>query len=408
MSSEKLPPPLAHIKVLDLSRVLAGPWATQMFADLGATIFKIERPGKGDDTRGWGPPFLKDDDGNETKESAYFLTTNRGKKSITVDITTPEGQNIIKELAKRCDIVVENFKVGGLKKYGLDYPSLKQVNPKIIYCSISGFGQDGPSKDVAGYDHMIQAMGGFMSVTGKNGGEPIKAGIPIADITTGMYASSAILAALIARDRTGKGQHIDISLLDSQVAALSNQAMNYLISGKVPERMGNCHPNIVPYQAFQTKDDYIVLAVGNDQQFLQFCQIIGRDDLGQDSNYQTNELRVKNREALIPILEQEFRAKTMHEWQILLEKGNIPCGPVNNVEQVLNLEQIKHRKMKIELPHALNKKVPLIKSPINLSETPLRFETAPPTLGQHSDEVLKDFLLMDDSEIENLRNKKII
>lgn len=384
--------PLSHIRVLDLSRVLAGPWAGQTLADLGAEVIKVEKPGIGDDTRGWGPPFLCDTEGNPTKDAAYFLSANRGKKSVTIDFTRPEGQELVRALAARSDILIENFKVGGLAKYGLDYASLRQINPRLIYCSITGFGQDGPYRDRAGYDFLIQAMGGLMSVTGapdgEPGAEPMKVGVAIVDIFTGMYASTAILAALAHRDRTGEGQAIDLALLDVQVATLANQALNYLISGNPPGRLGNAHPNIVPYQACATADGHIILAVGNDEQFRKFCQVAGHPELAQDERFTTNACRVRNRHDLLPILDSIMRGRTSREWISALEEARVPCGPINRLNEVFDDPQIQSRQMRIELDHPVAGRVPLVASPMNFSATPIEYGAAPPPLGNANNEIL--------------------
>lgn len=373
--------PLSHIKVLDLSRVLAGPWSTQMLGDMGADVIKIEKPGVGDDTRAWGPPFSKNKDGSRG-DAAYFHSTNRNKTSLFIDITSEEGQMEIKEIAKNCDILVENFKVGGLKRYGLDYDNLSAINPGLIYCSITGFGQTGPYANRAGYDFMIQAMGGMMSITGEsdeNGGGPQKVGVAIADVMTGMYATVGILGALAHRDRTGEGQYIDLALLDCQIAMLANHTSNYLISGDVPKRHGNKHVSIVPYQTFKTKDGNIVLAIGNDTQFASFAKIVGKkwDD---DERFKTNAARVENRNSLVPEIAKIISLKSSLEWISLLEKENIPCGPVNNLEQILSDPHIKTRGLVGEIKDEDGKPVPIIKNPINYSKTPMEYKKAPPKL----------------------------
>jgi len=403
---------LSGIRVLDLSRVLAGPWASQTLADLGAEVIKIERPGSGDDTRGWGPPFAKDKAGNDTTEAAYYLTANRGKKSLTVDITKPEGQKIVRNLAAQSDVVLENFKVGGLAKYGLDYTSLAKINPKLVYCSITGFGQDGPYKDRPGYDFMIQGMGGLMSITGAPdeapGGQPMKVGVAVADIFTGLYATIGILAALRHRDATGEGQYIDLALLDVQTAVLANQAMNYLTTGKAPERLGNAHPNIVPYEAFPSADGYLILAVGNDSQFKSFCEVAGLNDLPADTRYATNRSRVANRETLVLMIRRAMVTKTTDEWIALLEKANVPCGPINTLDRVFDNPQVQHRGMIRYLDHPVAGKVPTVANPIKFSKTPISGETAAPMLGQHSDEILRKVADLSDEQIEKLRSAGII
>jgi crotonobetainyl-CoA:carnitine CoA-transferase CaiB-like acyl-CoA transferase len=388
---------LSHIKVLDLSRVLAGPWASQLLADLGAGVIKIEKPGSGDDTRHWGPPWLADGAGEATKDAAYFLCTNRNKRSLTVDMTRPEGQAILRELAADADVVIENFKVGGLAPYGLDYTSLSKLNPKLVYCSITGFGQTGPYAPRAGYDFLIQGMGGLMSITGRADGEegagPQKVGVALTDILTGLYACNAVLAALAHRDRegfrTGAGQHIDLALLDVQVACLANQAANYLVSGKAPKRLGNGHPNIVPYQDFPTADGDMILAIGNDSQFAKFAAIAGHAEWAQDERYATNAARVQNRETLIPLLRQATVMKTTVEWIALLEPAAVPCGPINDLAAVFADPQVRHRGLRVDLPHAAGGIAPTVANPIRLSKTPVDYRCAPPTLGQDTEAVLR-------------------
>lgn len=403
---------LSHLRVLDLSRVLAGPWASQILADLGAEVIKVEQPGQGDDTRAWGPPYLKDPDGRDTTESAYFLSTNRGKKSVTIDITRAAGQALIRQLAAQADILLENFKVGGLAKYGLDYESLKAINPRLIYCSITGFGQTGPYKDRPGYDFMIQGMGGLMSVTGEQddlpGGGPQKVGVALADVLTGLYATVAVLAALAHRDQSGVGQSIDLALFDVQLACLANQASNYLISGVPPRRLGNAHPNIVPYQVFATADGYIILAVGNDRQFARFCELAGRPELATDERFATNAVRVHNRETLAPIVQDLMIQRGSQAWLDALEQAGIPCGPINALDQVFADPQIQHRGMRVELPHPLAGVVPLTASPLRLSATPVRYQGPPPTLGQHTDEVLGERLGLNAADIDALRTEGIV
>lgn len=403
---------LSGLRVLDLSRVLAGPWASQTLADMGAEVIKIERPGAGDDTRGWGPPFAKDEAGNDTTEAAYYLTANRGKKSLTVDITKPEGQEIVRNLAAESDVVLENFKVGGLAKYGLDYASLCKINPKLVYCSITGFGQDGPYKDRPGYDFMIQGMGGLMSITGApdsvTGGQPMKVGVAVADIFTGLYATIGILAALRHRDATGEGQYIDLALLDVQTAVLANQAMNYLTTGNAPGRLGNAHPNIVPYEAFPSADGYLILAVGNDSQFKSFCAVAGLDELPLDERYATNRSRVAHRETLVPLIRRAMVAKTTDEWIDALEKANVPCGPINTLDRVFDNPQVQHRGMVRYLDHPTAGKVPTVANPIKFSKTPISGEAAAPMLGQHSDEILRKVADLSDEQIAKLRSAGII
>jgi len=411
--------PLSHLRVLDLSRVLAGPWCTQMLADLGADVIKIEKPGVGDDTRHWGPPFIAPDVGSSTntKESAYFLGANRGKRSVAVDIADPSGQQIIRELVSKSDVLVENFKVGGLKKYGLDYDTLSATYPSLVYCSITGFGQTGPYANRAGYDFMIQGLGGLMSITGEkeegendsgSGGGPQKVGVAITDIVTGLYASSAIQAALIGRAHTGIGQHIDVSLMDCQVAVLANQAMNYLSGDIIPKRLGNAHPNIVPYQVFQTNDSYIILAIGNDKQFNKFCVIANCLNICEDLKYKRNQDRVINRTELIQKLEPIMRIHTTKKWLTLLENEGIPCGPINNIKDALNDPQIIHREMRIKSMHSSLGEIELLNSPLKLSRTPVEVSRAPPTLGQHTNDVLKEVLGYSESQLEQLRGSGVI
>ena len=403
---------LSELRVLDLSRVLAGPWCGQILADLGAQVIKIERPGCGDDTRGWGPPYLRDAAGQETSESAYFLGANRGKQSVTVDLTHPEGQALVRRLALRCDVLLENFKVGGLARYGLDYASLQPLNPRLIYCSITGFGQDGPYAQRPGYDFMIQAMGGLMSITGEPdehpGGGPQKVGVALADILTGLYAAVGVLGALAWRERSGLGQHLDLALLDVQVACLANQALNYLVSGQVPQRLGNAHPNIVPYQAFPAADGHFILAVGNDQQFARLARLLGESGWAEDSRYATNAARVRHRESLIPLLEEHLRQRQVDHWLRELEGLGIPCGPINTLDRVFADPQVQHRGLRLDLVHPLAGTAPGVRSPLRLSATPTGAETAPPLLGQHTEEVLSTVLELPVQEIARLRTAGII
>ena len=400
-SSPPRPQPLAGIRVLDLSRVLAGPWASQILGDLGADVVKVERPGNGDDTRAWGPPYLKDADGQPTRESAYFLCTNRNKRSITVDMASPEGQQQLQQLAAKADIVLENFKTGGLQQYGLDYASLNAINPRLIYCSITGFGQSGPYASRPGYDFLIQAMGGLMSITGvpddEAGAGPQKVGVALTDILTGLYATIGILAALQERNRSGLGQHIDTALLDVQVATLANQASNYLVGGMVPRRMGNAHPSIVPYQTFPTADSDMILAVGNDGQFARFCTVAGRPEWAQDERFATNPQRVRHRAELIPLLRQTTVMRSTAEWVSALEQADVPCGPVNRLDQVFADPQVQARGIQVDLPHPLGT-VSTVASPVRLSATPVQYRMAPPLLGQHTEEVLRDWLQTDHPE----------
>ena len=386
--------PLSHIRVLDLSRILAGPWAGQILADLGADVVKVERPGAGDDTRGWGPPFLKDKDGRDTREAGYYLAVNRGKRSIALDLADPGAQDIVRALAAKADIVLENFKAGALKKYGLDYDGLNAVNPRLIYCSITGFGQDGPRRDQAAYDFMIQGMCGLMSVTGeadgKPGGGPQKVGIPIVDIMTGMYGAIAVLAALARRDASGQGEYIDIGMLDVGVSFLANQAMNYLVSGKPPRRNGNAHPNIQPQDVFRARDGYLVLAVGNDDQFARFCEVLGRGDLAQDERFKTNAARVRNNAVLTPLLVEALAAQDRDHWVEACARAGVPCGPINTIPEALADPQVRHRGMRIDIAHSLAGTVPQIASPMRFKHAPLSHDRAPPLLGEHTEQILHE------------------
>ena len=404
--------PLAHLTILDLSRVLAGPWCTQILADLGATVIKIERPGSGDDTRAWGPPYLKDASGRDTSEAAYYLSCNRGKLSVAVDFTHPDGQRIVIDLARQADVLVENFKVGGLAKYGLDYASVAAVNPRLVYASITGFGQDGPYADRAGYDFVIQGMCGFMSVTGERddlpGGGPQKAGVAITDLITGMYATVAIQAALAHRDRTGEGQWVDTCLFDSSVAMMSVMNLNYLVTGKAPGRAGNAHPNIVPYQVFACADGHVIIAVGNDSQFAKFCGVVGKPEWSSDPRYAKNADRVRNRDVLVPLIADEMRGRTQRAWLDALEPLGVPCGPINKLDQVFADPQVNARRMHIELAHPLAGKVPQVASPIRLSSTTPGFERPPPLLGEHTAEVLRDRLTLAEEAIADLAARGVI
>ena len=395
---------LSHIRVLDLSRVLAGPWATQVLADLGAEVIKVERPGTGDDTRGWGPPWLREESG----ESAYFVSTNRGKRSVTIDIARPEGQEIVRRVAAQSDVLVENYKAGTLDRYSLGPGPLMVLNPRLIYCSITGFGQTGPYRERAGYDFLVQAMGGLMSITGEPDGEPMKVGVAITDILTGMYAATAILAALAHRERSGRGQHIDLALLDVQVAMLANHAENYLLTRKPAERLGNAHPSIVPYRAFATRDGHIVLAVGNDGQFARLCEVAGIPELASDAKFATNAARVRNRAELEAKLSPIIARRDSRDWIGALEAATVPCGPINDLAQVFADPQVRQRGMEIEAPHPLAGKVPMVRSPIRLSESSARSDIPPPLLGQHTAEVLKGLLRMDDDEVNALREKGVV
>ena len=403
---------LSHLRVLDLSRVLAGPWAGQILADLGAEVIKVERPGNGDDTRAWGPPFLKDAYGESTGEAAYYLSANRNKQSVTIDFTKPEGQQLVRELAAKSDILIENFKVGGLQAYGLDYASLKALNPELIYCSITGFGQTGPYAKRAGYDFMVQGLGGLMSLTGRPEGDegagPVKVGVALTDILTGLYSTVAILAALAHREQAGGGQHIDMALLDVQVACLANQAMNYLTTGVAPQRLGNAHPNIVPYQDFPTADGDFILTVGNDSQFRKFAEVAGRSEWVEDPRFATNKLRVANRGVLVPLIRQVTVFKTTAEWVAQLEAVGVPCGPINDLAQVFADPQVKARGLAMQLPHALAGLVPQVASPIRLSETPVEYRNAPPLLGEHTQQVLEQVLGLKPDAVEALRRSGVL
>lgn len=412
---------LDGIRILDLSRVLAGPWCTQTLADLGADVIKIERPFAGDDTRGWGPPFLKGSDGLDTRDAAYYLGTNRNKRSVTCDISTPEGQALIRQLVEVCDVFIENFKVGDMARYGLDYPTLSKLNPKLVYCSVTGFGQTGPYRDRAGYDYAIQGIGGLMSVTGERddlGGGPQKVGVAVADLFTGMYASVAILAALRHADKTGIGQHVDMALLDTQVAMLANLGANYLVSGqkegKIPGRSGNAHQNIVPYQVFEVaaaadgSKDHIILAVGNDGQYAKFCKVANRPDLCDDPRFIKNADRVRHRAVLVPMLEEVLRTRTKSDWLQALENAKVPCGAINNLAEVFNDPHIQSRNMVTTWQHPASGPVELVSSPMKLSATPVRTDLPPPLLGEHTDDVLRELLALDDSALTQLRLHQII
>lgn len=399
--------PLHGVRVLDLSRILAGPWCSQQLADMGAEVIKIEKPNEGDDTRRWGPPWLE-----HSQESAYYLSANRGKQSVTIDMAQPEGQALLHELVKQCDVVLENFKVGGLQKYQLDYASLSALKPDLIYCSITGFGQNGPYAQRAGYDFMIQGMGGLMSLTGRAdselGGGPVKVGVAFADIFTGLYAANAILAALFQRQQTGRGTQIDLALLDVQVGVLANQALNYLTSGQVPPRLGNAHPNIVPYQAFATQDGHLILAVGNDAQFQRFCAVAGCPALASDARFLTNALRVDHRQALIPLLLPLLQQRTTEQWLAALESVGVPCGPINTLDQVFADPQVQHRQLEIQLPHPEAGQVKLVSNPIRFDDQALNATTAPPLLGQHTQQVLTEYLGLDAAQQAQLKIKGVI
>jgi crotonobetainyl-CoA:carnitine CoA-transferase CaiB-like acyl-CoA transferase len=386
--------PLSHIRVLDLSRIMAGPWAGQILADLGADVIKVERPGAGDDTRGWGPPFLKDKAGNDTADAGYFLAVNRGKRSIAADLAGTQGQRIVRALAAKADIVLENFKAGALKKFGLDAVSLRAAHPALIYCSITGFGQTGPRREQAAYDFMIQGMCGLMSVTGeadgKPGGGPQKVGVPIVDIMTGMYAAIAVLAALARRNESGQGEHIDIGMLDVGVSFLANQAMNALLTGKPPRRSGNAHPNIQPQDVFAARDGHLVLAVGNDDQFRKFCDVLERPELASDERFKTNAGRVRNNAILTPLLAEIFGTRDREHWVAGCERAGVPCGPINTVPEALADPQIEHRGMLIEMAHAVAGRVPQVASPMRFANAPLTHDRPPPLLGEHTEEILRE------------------
>ena len=407
-----MPGALSHIRVLDLSRILAGPWAGQMLADLGADVIKVERPGAGDDTRGWGPPWLKDEHGADTDVAAYYLCANRNKRSITIDITRAEGQALVRRLAAESDVVLENFKVGGLAQYGLDYDSLKAVNPRLVYCSITGFGQDGPYAPRAGYDFLIQGLGGLMSITGRpdgeEGGGPMKVGVALTDLLTGLYATNAVLAALAWRDKSGEGQCIDMALLDVQVACLANQAGNYLATGHSPQRLGNAHPNIVPYQDFPTADGYMILAIGNDGQFARFCAAAGAPQLAADERFASNRARVLNRATLIPLLKKLTVERSTAEWIAALEALAVPCGPINSLADVFADPQVQARGLKVTMPHPVAGQVALVASPIKLSATPVDYRLPPPMLGEHTDDILSAALGLDAQAIAGLRASGVV
>jgi len=403
------PGPLAGLRVLDLSRILAGPCATQLLGDLGADVIKVERPGEGDDTRSWGPPYLKDADGADTAESAYYLSTNRNKRSVTIDLGNPEGQTLVRGLARSSDVLVENYKLGHMARWGLAYDDLSPDMPGLVYCSISGFGQTGPYATRPGYDFLIQGMGGLMSITGEANGPPVKVGVAVSDIVCGLYAVVAVLGALRHRDATGQGQHIDLGLLDTQVAWLMNQGLNYLTSGTAPGRLGNAHPNIVPYQAFEAADGYIILAVGNDAQFQRFCAFAGTPELAESPDFTNNRQRVRNREDLVSTIAPLIRQYSVRHWLEGLEAVNVPCGPVNTVEQVFSDPQVIHRDMEISMKHPLAERdVRLIGNPIKLSETPVTYRQAPPVLGEHTDAVLEEILGLSPEERNRLRAAKVI
>jgi len=403
--------PLSHIRVLDLSRVLAGPWAAQSLADLGAEVIKIERPGSGDDSRSWGPPWLKDGAGGETRESAYYLSVNRGKKSVTLDISTPEGQEIAKRLAGECDVVLENFKVGTLARYGLGYEDIRRINPAVVYCSITGFGQTGPYSSRPGYDFIFQGMAGLMSITGERddlpGGGPQKVGIAITDVLTGMYAALAITAAIAHRQAGGEGQYIDLALLDTLVAFNANQILAYWCSGQIPKRWGNAHPNIAPYEVFPTSDGHIILAVGNDAQYSSFCRVAARPELARDARFRSNPERVKNRDELVPIVREIMKTRTKQDWIKALEAANVPCGPINDMKEVFEDPQVRNRGIRVDIDHPCGV-VSTPANPIRYSGTPITYDEPPPLLGQHTREILGGLLGIPEPELDALKAKGVI
>ncbi|HEX5804530.1 MAG TPA: CaiB/BaiF CoA-transferase family protein [Azospira sp.] len=406
------PAPLAGIRVLDLSRVLAGPWCSQLLADLGAEVIKVERPGAGDETRAWGPPYLRAEDGRETTEAAYYCAVNRNKKSLTLDLASADGQRIVRELAAKSDVLLENYKVGGLDKYGLDYAALAQINPRLVYCSITGFGQNGPWADRPGYDFIIQGIGGLMSVTGeadgRPGGGPQKVGVALVDILTGLYAANAVQAALLEREKSGLGQHIDLALLDTEVASLANLALNYLSTGVSPKRMGNAHPNIAPYQVLPAADGHFIVAVGNDGQFRRMCEVMDLAALAADPRFLTNAERVRHRAALDALLEERAAQRGKRDWLAALEAAGVPCGPINSIGEAFAEPQLAAREMVVELPHPTAGTAKLVGNPIKLSRTPVEYRNAPPLLGEHSEEVLRKVLGYDGDEIGRLRNRGIV
>ncbi len=404
--------PLSHIRVLDLTRILAGPWAAQTLADLGAEVIKIERPKTGDDTRSWGPPWLKDADGADTREAAYFLSVNRGKRSVTVDLSQSAGQQLVRDLAAKCDVLIENYKVGDLARYGLAYDDVRQVNPGIVYCSVTGFGQDGPYAQRPGYDFVFQGMCGLMSITGERdeqpGGGPQKVGIAVTDVLTGMYASLAITAAIAHRQLTGAGQYIDLALLDTLVAFNANSILNYWCSGEIPQRFGNAHANIVPYEAFASADGHIILAVGNDSQFASFCRVAGRPELAEDPRFKTNPERVRHRPVLVPIVQEIVKRRTGKDWIDSLEAASVPCGPINNMKEVFENPQVRHRALRVEMPHTAGVPCPTVASPMRFSATPVAYDVPPPRLGEHTREVLGSVLGLSAAEIDRLAGSGVI
>jgi len=407
-----MPRPFEHIRVVDLTRTLAGPWATQNLADLGAEVIKIERPGVGDETRGWGPPWLRDRDGRETRESAYYLSVNRGKKSVTIDLSQASGQALVRDLAAKSDVLIESFKVGDLARFGLDYEPVRTLNPRIVYCSVSGFGQTGPFAHRPGYDFIFQGIGGLMSITGerddRSGGGPQKVGIAVTDVLAGMYASLAITAAIAHRERTGVGQYIDLALLDTIVAFNANQILNYWCSGTVPERHGNAHANIVPYQVFRCEDRDLILAVGNDGQFAAFCRVAGRAELAEDPRFRTNPDRVRNRLLLVPIVQDIMRSRPSGHWLPALAAAGVPCGLINDMGEVFEEPQVEHRGLRVEIPHPAGVPCPTVASPMRFSSTPIAYDRPPPRLGEHTGEVLRHILGLSEAEIDQLSTRGVI
>lgn len=400
---------LENIRVVDLSRVLAGPFCTQMLGDMGAEIIKIEKPGAGDDTRKWGPPFLKDKDGKDTSESAYYLSCNRNKRSVAIDIKTPEGQDLIHQLLEKSDVLIENFKVGGLKKYGLDYDSIKKRHPHIIYASITGFGQNGPLASEPGYDFLAQAMSGLMACTGEPNRQPMKVGVALSDIMTGLNTAIGILAALNHRHQFGQGQHVDVSLLDCSLASLTNIAQYYLTSENIAPRLGNAHSAIVPYQVFEALDGHIIIAVGNDTQFTRFCNVLKRPEWAQNEKFTTNSARVENRETLVPMIAEIVAGKTIQDWIDICIEADVPAAPVNTMDKTLDMEQIAAREMKITMSHdPSGQQIDLLGNPIKMSETPASYDIAPPICGAHTDEVLEDLLKLSANDLAALKKKNVI